>query len=420
MRLRRLIALLLIVLLIAVGVTLALQLDGDRPERSVPSTPSPSGPVPDNLPDPILKRWAAENESRTHAPTHAAALGDARRLDAISALRVTYPGEIDAMRAVNPDLQVYSYVMGTFAWRSQPPGTYPASWYLRDEDGAYVRSVGEWAGHYLMDPGRQGWVRDRVLMCRRFLRESGYDGCMIDLLGPAPLRGSFTSGVPVNPRTGAPWEPADWLAATADLAAAVKQAVDPAIVIGNGLSSGGAYFSDEAPTSRLLRDIDGGIAEAWLRGSRSDPNRFPSGAIWRENVDMLIDAALAGKTVMTLTKVWVETAPSTARAWYRFSLASFLLGTDGSAYFGFSAARQETPTMPFDSRLRLGAPVDRYRQVGGAFVRRFERGMVLVNPTDGAVEVPLSGSFVTLDGDGVEDRIVIEPHTGEILHREDL
>jgi Hypothetical glycosyl hydrolase family 15 len=418
-RLRRPIALLLIVLLVAVGGALALQLDGDQPERSVPSRPPPSGPGPDNLPDPILKLWAAENESLTHAPTHAAALGDARRLDAISALRVTYPGEIDAMRAVNPDLQVYAYVMGTFAWRSQPPGTYPASWYLRDEHGAYVRSVGEWAGHYLIDPGRRGWIRDRVLTCRRFLRESGYDGCMIDVLGSAPLRGSFTSGVPVNPRTGAPWQPADWLAATADLAAAVKRAVAPSLVIGNGLSSGGAYFSEGAPTARLLRDIDGGIAEAWLRGAHSDPRLFPSVLIWRQSVDMLTEAALAGKTVMTLTKVWVETDPSTTRAWYRFALASFLLGTNGSAYFGFSAAREEAPTMPFRTPVRLGAPLDRYRQVDRAYVRRFEGGIVLVNPSDGAVRVPLSGSFVTLDGDGVEDRIVIESHTGEILLRED-
>ena len=417
--LRRPIALLMIVLVIAMGVALAFKLDGDGPERSVPSALPPSGPVPDNLPDPILKRWAAENESLTHAPTHAAALGDARRLDAISALRVTYPGEIDAMRVVNPDLQVYAYVMGTFAWRSQPPGTYPASWYLRDEHGAYVRSVGEFAGQYLMDPGRRGWVHDRVLMCRRFLHESGYDGCMIDVLGPAPLRGSFTSGVPVNPRTGSPWEPADWLAATADLAAAVKRAVDPAVVIANGLSSGGAYFSDEAPTSRLLRDIDGGIAEAWLRGSASDPDRFPSVEVWRENVDMLIEAARAGKTVMTLTKVWVETDPSTTRAWYRFALATFLLGTNGSAYFGFSAARDEDPAMPYPTPVGLGAPLDRYRQVGDAYVRRFEQGIVIVNPSGGTVRVPLSGSFVTLDGDVVEGRIVIEPHVGEILHRED-
>jgi hypothetical protein len=390
----------------------------DRPERSVPSIPPPSGPVPENLAGPILKRWAAENESSTHAPRHATALGDARRLDAIAALRVTYPDEIDAMHTVNPDLQVYAYVMGTFAWRSQPPGTYPSSWYLRDENGSYVRSVGEWAGQYLMDPGRPGWIRDRVRTCRRFLRESGYDGCMIDVLGPAPLHGSFTSGVPVNPRTGARWETADWLAATADLAAAVNRAVDPAIVIGNGLSSGGAYFSQAAPTSRLLRNIDGGIAEAWLRGSRSDPDHFPSVAIWRQSVDMLIDAALSDKVVMTLTKVWVETDLSTLRAWYRFALASFLLGTNGSAYFGFSAAREEAPTVPFRTPVRLGAPLDRYRQVGDAYVRRFEQGIVLVNPSDGAVEVPLSGSFVTLDGGSVEDRVLIEPHTGEILHAE--
>lgn len=415
MRLRRPVAL-LVVLAIAVGIATALVRGGAPPERAAPSAAGPLGPVPENLPGPILKRWAAENESRTHAPSHTRALADARRMDAISALRVTYPDQIGSMRSVNPALRVYSYMMGTFAWRSQPPGTFPDAWYLKDQGGSYVQSVGEWGGQYLMDPSRPGWVRDRVRTCRRFLRESGYDGCMVDVLGLAPLSGSFTTGVPIDPRTGARWEPADWLEATADLAAAVKRAVEPSIVIANGLSSGGAYFSDEAPTSRLVRDIDGGIAEAWLRGARSDPRHFPSVPIWRANVDMLIDAALAGKTVMTLTKLWVETDPSTTRRWYRFALASFLLGTNGSAYFGFSAARDEPPTKPLEADVDLGTPLDRYRRAGAAFVRRFEDGIVIVNPTDAPVPVSIPGSFTTLDGTRVHDRLVAPPHSGEILH----
>jgi hypothetical protein len=386
----------------------------DRPER-VRSSPEPSLPVPENLPGPILKVWAAENESRTHDATRARALGDARRLQAISAIRVTYRDEIEAMRAVNPDLRVFSYMMGTFAWRSQPPGTYPESWYLKDERGSYVRSIGEWSGQYLMDPSRPGWVRDRVRTCRRFLDESGYDGCMVDVLGLAPLNPSFISAVPIDRRTGTFWEPEDWLEATAALATTVKHAVRPALVIANGLSSGGAYFSPVAPTSRLLRGIDGAIAEAWLRGARSDPGRFPEVAAWRANVDMLVDAALRGKIVMTLTKVWAGADRATTRHWYRFALASFLLGTNGGSYFGFSGGREEPPTRPLRTELHLGAPLDRYRRSGQAFLRRFARGIVVVNPTAARVDVALPGAFLTLDGGRVDGRIELPPHTGEIL-----
>ena len=376
---------------VALVAVLVSHRGSDRSARSDRPSATPPLPVPENLPGPILKVWAAENESRTHDPTRSHALTDARRLQAISALRVTYPNVIGSMRAVNPDLRVYAYVMGTFAWKSQPPGTFPDSWYLKDADGSYVRSIGEWSGQYLMDPSQPGWVRDRVRTCGRFLQESGYDGCMVDVLGLAPLNGSFTSAVPVDPRTGRPWEPDDWIEATAGLASSVKLAVDPAVVIGNGLSSGLSYFSGVSPTDRLLDGIDGGIAEAWLRGARSDPGQYPPVAAWRANVDMLVDAALRGRIVMTLTKVWVQAGPSTMRNWYRFALASFLLGTNGGSYFGFSAGREEPPTRPFRTELDLGAPWDRYRRSGPVFVRRFERGVVVVNPTQAPVRVTLSG-----------------------------
>jgi hypothetical protein len=306
-------------------------------------------------------------------------------------------------------------VMGTYAWKSQSPGVYPESWYLKDRSGAYVRSMGVWPDHYLMDPTKEGWIADRIRMCRTFLQTSGYDGCMVDMLGLASLSPSYVTGVPIDPRTELPWTPEAWLSATSSFAAQVKEAVKPAVVIANGLGLGPAYFARGAPSAQLLTGIDGGIAEAWLRNAWALPTSFPSVERWRQDVDMLADAARDGKCVMTYTKLWADADEATSEAWYRFALASFLLGTDGHSYFAFSAGRFNDPLSPFAAKVDLGAPLSRYRQIGRVFDRPFELGRVVVNPTDALWVIELDEEFVTLDGASVEQRFVVQPHSGEIL-----
>jgi hypothetical protein len=370
--------------------------------------PSAAGPS-------VLRMWAAENESIDHDPTRLEAIRGATGFDAILALRETYPSHVASMRSANPDVQLLVYVMGTYAWKGQPPGTYPESWYLKDRTGAYVRSMGVWPDHYLMDPRKPGWVADRIHTCQTFLRASGYDGCMVDMLGLASLSPSYVTGVPIDPRTGVPWTPEAWLRATSSLAADMKRAAQPALVIANGLGPGSVYFADEAPSAQLLAGIDGGIAEAWLRSAWELPNSFPSVERWRQDVDMLADAERDGKVVMTYTKLWADADAATSEAWYWFALTSFLLGTNGHSSFAFSAGRYDDPMRPFAEEVDLGAPLSGYRQIGLVFDRLFERGRVVVNPTDAPRVVELDEGFVTLDGASVDQRLLIEPHTGEIL-----
>lgn len=360
--------------------------------------------------------WAAENESITHTPTRDEAVAHAKRFGTISALHDTYRGHVASMRAANPKIRLLAYVMGTYAWKEQAPGTFPEPWYLKDASGSYVRGKGVWPDHYLMDPTEEGWITNRIEMCRRFLRASGYDGCMVDILGLASLDLKTVTGVPIDPRTGTQWDPAAWLRATSTLAARIKDAVDPALAVGNGLNSGPAYFSSVAPSAELLRDIDGGIAEAWLRGSFDDVDTFPSVVSWRQTVDLLVDATSQGKFVMAFTKVWVEADRATLRAWYRFAFASFLLGADDESSFSFSAGRFDDPMTPFGPPIELGAPVGHYRQIGNLFERKFEDGTVLVNPTQAPVTIDLDRSVVTLDKVVPEhQRLVLQPHSGEVL-----
>ena len=117
---------------------------------------------------------------------------------------------------------------------------YPSTWYARDSQGNKIKSIQ--FGNYLMDPSNAGWIADVVHRCQEYLVYSGYDGCLLDTLGTAPLTPGYITGVPVNPATGTPWTKPQWLGATSNIARQTTAAIAPRPVFGNGIGTGWKYF----------------------------------------------------------------------------------------------------------------------------------------------------------------------------------
>jgi hypothetical protein len=360
---------------------------------------------------PVLAVWAPANEG-TFGVTRAEAVDIAGRFGAIVALPGTFRDHVAAMKAANPRLILLAYMNGSFAQRDQG-SAYPESWYARDADGNKLQSKN--FGNWLMDVSNPGWITDRATTCRSLIASTGYDGCMLDMLGTAPLDPGYLTGLPIDPSTGKVWTARDWLDATSDLAATVKVAVAPGIVTGNGLGSGPRYFDPDHPSAVLLRGMDGGLAEAWIRTAGQGIATYRSVSAWKQDVDMLA-AAGAGRTpVLTLTKVWVDGTKAEKNAWHEFALASFLLGTDGRSFFSFSYSSSSDPTAghPWWT-LDLGSPTGPYSDAGGYYQRRFTSGLVLVNPGDGTYTVDLDGTYVTVWGKEVTS-VTLYPHKGKVL-----
>ena len=186
--------------------------------------------------------------------------------------------------------------------------------------------------------------------------------------------------------------------------------------MGNGLGNGARFFDAAAPSSILLDGVHGGMAEAWLRAPREELDRYPSVGDWRLDVQMLSSAGGSGKTILVLTKAWAPGSRQEKDRWHQYALASFLLGMEGSSFFHFSYSPRADPLLwhPWWDP-DIGKPIGSYQVVDGVYRRRFARGLVLVNPTDGPVEVSLAGSFRALDGRRVEGSLMIPPHGGEVL-----
>jgi Hypothetical glycosyl hydrolase family 15 len=352
--------------------------------------------------------WAPpfETGGRVTAPT---AVRLARGFQVIAAHPWTYRGDRARMRRARPGLVLLAYLNGTFAQAVQGRA-YPASWYLRDAAGQKVRSL-EW-GNYLMDPANPGWIADRVARCRRFVRIGDDDGCLVDMLGTAPIYDWYVTGAPVDPRTGKRWDPASWLEATARLAAAIRADSGGATVIGNGLGDGRRFFDPNAPSARILDGIDGAIADGWLRTADRSADRYPSVTAWMRDVQML---AATDETVFVETKVWTTATPEQVAAWHRFALASFLLGTDGRAYFAFSDDPHRTAAPDrLAASIRIGDPLGAFRAVDGVFERTFSNGIVLVNPTAARASTDLGADYRD-EGGALVRSVTLDAHSASIL-----
>jgi len=373
---------------------------------ATPQTTPTARPTSIPPPAPGMASWVAAYESGSSSVTGAEAIALAEAFDVIGALPWMYRGDVARMKAANPDLILLAYMNATFAQRTEGR-RYPSSWYLRDASGRQVRSRN--FGNYLMDPTDPGWTAERVETCERFLAISHYDGCLLDLLGTAPVEAGYVTGVPIDPATGRAWSPHTWLDATSSLATAVAGGNPDAIVIGNGLQNGTRFFDRSAPSSVIMNGIDGGIAETWLRGAAQPIGRYPDLAAWKASVDML---GASDADVFVMTKTWVPGTPAQKEAWQRFAYASFLLGDVGHGYFTFSASRGADVTIsPLPA---IGSPVADYERTGDVFERTFTGGKVVVDPTDRAATIDLGADYLDASGNHVRS-LTIAPHSAAIV-----
>lgn len=385
------------------------------PPRSCTPSPGAAGCGPSESPTgprgAVFRTWAPANErvgviSRPDA-LKAAGLFD---LIVVSATSVDAK-DLAAMRRVDPEIRILAYMNGAFA-QAREGDAYPDSWYARDANGSKVRSVG--FRNWLMNVTEPGWIDDRARTCERHLA-AGLDGCMLDLLGTAPLLPGYATGIPIDARTHEAWRAKDWLAATSDIARTVQRLVRPAIVIGNGLGSGPRFFDADAKSSVLLDGIRGGIAEGWLRSPRQEIDAYPTFATWLLDIEMLSSAGRDGKTVLVVTKAWAHGTRDQKDRLHEYALASFLLGMEGDAYFHFSYSPRSDPIYPhpwWDPD--IGRAIESYGIVDGIYRRRFTRGLVLVNPSDETRTLKLDEDFEDLRGTAIRSA-TLPPRSGLVL-----
>jgi Hypothetical glycosyl hydrolase family 15 len=350
--------------------------------------------------------------------TRAQAVRAAAAGDMITGLPVQLTRFGPAMVAANPSVRMFAYVNGMFS-QSKDCATYPDSWYLHDSSGAKVRAVH--TGNCLMNPlstepfgGANGWTAHVAAQCSDDIATTPATGCFFDQMNAAPLGSGFVTGAPVDPSTGAPFARAAYMQLVTDHARALQSAVG-APTIGNSYDSAPRFYG--IPT-RVVDASPIGVFEAehWFG---NDPLRSRVPSAWRQAVQMMIDAQLAGHGVI----VNFDGPGNHTRMWRRYVTASFLLGDRGHAWLEFAP---DSRTAPFDSiapfyRMPIGRPVVQHATVagyrhGGVYRRAFTHGLVLVNPGARSIRVGLRGTYRGVRGRPLRS-VVMTPHSGRVLRR---
>ncbi len=345
--------------------------------------------------------------------TQAQAVTIAQDFNLVAAQASVFKGYTAAMKAANPQLEIVAYINGTFD-QSASGSKYPTTWYEKSSDGNRVRSQG--FGNFLMTPSNSSWAQTVAAECTAAIAASGDDGCFLDTMGTAPLGAGYVTGLPINPATGSVWTANAWINATTSIAAAVKAANPTAIVIPNGLSSGGKYFSKTASTAPLLLPTGAAMAEVWLRTAGASASSFPSESKWLADVTMLADAEAASQSVLTTTKLFTSSTQAQQDQWHKFSLASFLLAAGGHSYYSFDAAHADTSLVADSAwdHVAIGTPLGAYTQNGSLFERSFTNGIVAVNPNNTPATITFATPYRNLAGTEVTTE-TLAPNTGDVF-----
>jgi hypothetical protein len=191
------------------------------------------------------------------------------------------------------------------------------------------------------------------------------------------------------------------------------------IVAGYAWRDGAAYAGRSNEALDLSAIVDGAHIESFTRAPISKTNEFRGEAGWKRDVDMLAELSKDNRIVLLSTRLdSAEAGDALTLQWLRYSVASYLLGKSGTrTYFQFDAG---SPAYAGDPALNapLGAPTEAYiKTESGIYTRKFERGLVLVNPSSSEKRLSIESGFRTLSGTAVESSVTLGPNTGLILLR---
>lgn len=329
--------------------------------------------------------------------------------------------DISQIKALNPDVVILGYheimAINTFD-PDYPEVNKHEDWFLHDIYGN--RLVNARWGWYAMDVGNPGW-------------RSHYANYVKDKLDTYPLfDGVFADDVWESLPCGSlpdqwwnPWTvPNSWIAGSIGdrwhtdmlgMISLVKATIGKRLLILNTDNNG-----DYVDAS------DGKMEEGFVHAAWWSPNEFYDDWYnWTARIEKLKIISQEGKYYIAHSGVTVPDNPTQSdlaqvRDIMIYCFASYLLGINGgNATFGFNDIWTSDGSGGYYPELNvsLGYPVNNYYSVTSVFSRDFERGRVLVNPTQSSYSVNLGGTYKTLEGQ-LFDEVTLNAHSGMILLRQ--
>ncbi|MGB4967773.1 MAG: Ig-like domain-containing protein [Candidatus Saccharimonadales bacterium] len=325
-------------------------------------------------------------------------------------------------------------------------------------DHAHATYANGFKNNFLLipdDPATRTYVREDAAQEIKFAGNAAnlYDGILSDSMGEAPLGGSYLVAKPWLPGSNPSQTYTDnaWLDAQ-KIMLVEKKAGLPAgkVLIVNGLANGDTFYQTVSAGKKFMIDaVYGMMAERIFR----EPHEALTGAwdgagSWLNDVKMIAEVQANGKYGYWWTKCWTEGGsmsrqtclddgnPAAITQARRFSMMSYLLGAGDKSYFNFDTdicdggyvtvnGQQTCPggnaaewfANDYSKAMQLGLATGGYSAVGnGLYKRSFSQGVVVVNPTGGALSIGLGAvTYKDLDDISRTGSYSIPAHTGVLL-----
>jgi hypothetical protein len=272
-------------------------------------------------------------------------------------------------------------------------------WFLRDTAGHRVQWDG-YPGSWQLDIGSPSYqLRWRTAVASE-LAATGWDGVAVDNVSAIPgyLGGRVLARYPDGLRYQAAME--GFLDATA-----------PAITAMGKLYVANIANTDPELFAAWASKGSGGLLESWIgRDAPLPAGKLPCGRTWDSLSLFQIETQAVGK-VFFGHATQQPGGPPTDRAQIRYERASFLIHWSGGGSASFYSTGTAADPYSSDATVNVGGPIEPKRAVdGGGFVRRYTRGITIVNRScSGAVTFELGGAYRRPDGVVVRSVVLSGP-----------
>lgn len=326
-----------------------------------------------------------------------------------------------ALKAKNKNMIVYQqFLMNQMATRQNGAqvveGYTPSkmsSWLLRDEVGFPVPSHRGPNYRFMDVEGKSGWATYFAKYVANVVDRTGADGVVLDEI---PLIASDQFQSLLNyPNSSSLQNGTVYFLDT------IRSKMDIPVLI----NVGQLHKKDE--NGNLLwkvlgEHIDGAWHEGWVvyYGAPQFPHE---GDMWEADISSAEEFSRLGKPYIASTMF------SNAKQ-LEYGLSNYLLAIQGNSLvfqpmvtydpetrggFNFNLVKNavEKNRPLFD--VELGCPAESRKQVAGVWTRKFDRGMVVVNPTTNKVQVELSRPYKDVYGNKLSDSIQLDRFSGKIL-----
>ena len=304
--------------------------------------------------------------------------------------------QVQRMKELNTNLKAIYYRDPLAYWGTE-------DWYVRDaKTGAkLIQKDWNWPLGDVSNPRYRAYVRDAV----RYDLDNYpvFDGVFLDdywqAISPTNFYCEGTTELGIVPQAVID----SWLVNMTLLLSEIRAAIGNKLIVVNT----GPY------AIKYLEIADGQMYEAFCHANWQTFTDYYGD--WQGILNRMITLNNSGKIYLAQSGIQKTAVDSETIKTAKYCYSMFLLGANRNSYFYFSKNYQGVTYFP-EWDIDLGNPVGNYRARTGTplFEREYSKGLVVINPSSGSVQINLGSSYKRLDG-STTDTISLGSHEGEVL-----